>query len=180
MVTANDPRVVSFYNFINGKPKNDQGYFIGSKQNETGLLYVIGGDHMAVQVWLPAELLDYANAAAGTSGKRAVGIRVAGFSSVTRAAEEVLRIFSSPEALAHFINTSECDYTGSTNRLPAKVIMPANPATADEFWNRYTKDILQNLITKYGRKIVQQAYNTLTMSEFEAMFELGTTQMEMA
>lgn len=141
---------------------------------------MIGGDHVSIQVWLPPELLDYANAAAGTSGKRAVGIRVTGFSSVTRAAEEISRIFSSPDALACFINTSECDYTGSTNRLPAKIIMPANPATTDEFWNRYNRDTLQNLIAKYGRKTVQQAYNTLTMSEFEAMFELNVTQMEMA
>jgi len=183
MVTANDTRIISFYNFINGKPKNSDGHFIGSKQNETGLLYVMGGENPMIQVWLPADLLEYANAAAGTSGSRAVGIRVTGFSSMERAADEILRIFASPDSLAKFINTSECDYTGPVNRR-SRISIPVfnpNPSTAQEFWNRYTKEDLANLVTKHGRKIVQEAYNTMTMADFETRFNLSkTTELKAA
>ena len=123
-VTSTDPRVVSYYNFIQGKAKNADGYYIGSTQNEAGLLYVIRGKNTNfIQVWLPRDLLDYANAAAGTSGPRAVGIRVGGFDTVESAAQEILRIFSSTKTLAQFINSSECDFRGYTasGKKPAVV-----------------------------------------------------------
>ena len=175
MLTGNDSRVISFYNFISGKPKNANGHYIGSKQNQTGLLYVIGGDNPSIQVWLPVDLLDYANASAGTSGSRAVGIRVGGFDSVESAADEIVRIFASPDTLARFISTSECDYTGPVNRRPKSVIisLPADPKASQGFWNKYNKDTMQSLITKFGRHSVQGAYNTLTMSEFETRFGLA-------
>ena len=175
MVTANDTRVVSFYNFINGKPKNDQGYFIGSKQNEAGLLYVMGKERPMIQVWLPIELLDYANAAAGTSGNRAVGIRVTGFSSIKQAAEEILRIFSSPDTLAKFINSSECNFTGVTGRPVRGPKVVAEPKANDEkngFWAHYGQEELKDLTNKFGRVIVKQAYDTLTLREFEELFSL--------
>jgi hypothetical protein len=175
MVTANDPRIISFYNFIQSKPKNAEGYYIGSSQNETGLLYVMGGDNPMIQVWLPADLLEYANAAAGTSGSRAVGIRVTGFSHMDRAADEILRIFSSPQTLADFINTSECDYTGTVGRRAKAVLPVANPMTSDAFWNKYDKNVLTNLVAKHGRKAVQEAYTTLTLADFEAKFNLVPT-----
>lgn len=174
-LTATDPRVVSFYNFISNKPKNSDGYYIGSKQNAAGLLYVISGDRPMIQVWLPIELLEYANAAAGTSGNRAVGIRVAGFSSVKKAAEEILRIFSSPESLARFINSSECDFTGVTGRpvRETEVLITLGPWARDEkkgFWSRYNKNDLQFLTAKFGKDLVSRAYSTLTLPEFEQLF----------
>lgn len=175
MVNANDPRVVSFYNFINGKPKNADGYFIGSKQNAAGLLYVISGSRPMIQVWLPIELLDYANAAAGTSGNRAVGIRVAGFTSVKQAAEEILHIFSSLESLAKFINSSECDFTTVTGRPVQGPKMAKEPMASDEtagFWAHYTKDDLTRLVSIYGREMVKNAYTTLTLREFEELFSM--------
>jgi len=114
-VSKNDPRIVNFYNFIQGKAKNADGYYIGSTQNEAGLLYVVRGKTTNfIQVWLPRDLLEYANAAAGTSGPRAVGIRVGGFDTVESAAQEILHIFSSTDNLAKFINSSECDFAGYT------------------------------------------------------------------
>ena len=175
MLTSSDPRVISFYNFVNGKPKNSDGYYIGSKQNAAGLLYVISGDRPMIQVWLPIDLLEYANAAAGTSGDRAVGIRVSGFESVKQAAEEILRIFSSPGSLAQFINSSDCDFTGVTGRPvhgPRKI---AEPMACDEksgFWANYDKTIMQHLNIVFGRDLVRQAYATLTMREFENLFNL--------
>lgn len=186
MLTATDPRVVSFYNFINGKPKDSDGYFIGSKQNEAGLLYVMGKERPMIQVWLPIELLDYANAAAGTSGNRAVGIRVTGFNSIKQAAEEILCIFSSPDTLAKFINSSECNFTGVTGRPVRGPKVVAEPKANDEkngFWAHYTKDDLANLVKVYGREMVRNAYSMLTLREFEELFTLGQstmTELEMA
>lgn len=178
MLTATDPRVVSFYNFINGKPKNADGHFVGSKQNEVGLLYVMGKEHPMIQVWLPLELLDYANAAAGTSGNRAVGIRVTGFSSIKQAAEEILRIFSSPDTLAKFINSSECNFTGVTGRPVRGPKVVAEPKANDEkngFWAYYGKEAkteLASLRSRFGQETVKQAYNTLTLREFQELFSL--------
>jgi hypothetical protein len=175
MLTATDPRVVSYHNFINGKPRDADGYFIGSKQNEAGLLYVMGKDHPMIQVWLPIELLDYANAAAGTSGDRAVGIRITGFSSIKQAAEEILRIFSSTETLAKFINSSECNFTGVTGRPVRGPKVVAEPKANDEkngFWARYGKEELTALVSRFGRFAVKQAFDTLTLREFEELFSL--------
>jgi hypothetical protein len=182
MVTAQDSQIINFYNFVSGKPRNSDGHFIGSTQNQCGLLYVIAGDNPAIQVWLPADLLEYANASAGTSGSRAVGIRVGGFRSVEAAADEIVRIFSSPDNLARFINTSECDYTGPVNRKSKSMVitLPADPKASQGFWNKYNKEDMQALIAKHGRDRVQQAYNTLTMSEFESRFGLSTTELETA
>jgi len=176
MLTATDPRVISFYNFINSKPKNSDGYYIGSTQNSTSLLYVMGGNSPMTQVWLPIELIEYANAAAGSSGDRAVGIRRTGYTSVKKAAEHILDIFSSPEKLAQFINGSECDYAQVhaeriANRALSKVPKPT--MAKDEFWNRYTKEVLTELVNQYGRTLVQNAYNSLTINEFEAQFNLS-------
>lgn len=174
MVTANDPRVVAFYNFVQAKPKNDLGYWIGSTQNETGMLYVMGGDSPKIQVWLPADLLDYANAAAGSSGDRAVGIRVGGFTSVYAVADEVQRIFSSPENLARFINSSECDYAAwHATRQSRKA--PKTPMAKTEFWNRYNKETLAQIVAEHGKDRVREAYDTMTMDQFEQEFMQGVT-----
>ena len=172
MLTATDTRVVDFYNFIQSKPKNEDGHYIGSVQNETGLLYVMGGDRPAIQVWLPADLLEYSNAAAGTSGSRAVGIRQTGYRSVEAAADEIVKIFSSPESLAKFISSSECDYTGPLSRKDKTPQQPAVETAKNAFWTYYTKEDLAGLVAKHGRARVQTAYDTLTLAEFEAQFNL--------
>jgi hypothetical protein len=104
-LTSTDPRVVSFYNNVNGNKTDKNGNFIGSAKSTTGYLYVTANN--SVQIVLPDSLLDYANAASGTmSGQRPVGIRVGSFPSALSAANEVSRIFASPESLAKFINSS--------------------------------------------------------------------------
>jgi hypothetical protein len=176
MLTATDTRVISFYNFINSKPKNSDGYYIGSSQNSTSLLYVMGGNSPMIQVWLPIELIEYSNAAAGSSGDRAVGIRRSGYSSVKKAAEHILDIFSNPEKLAQFINTSECDYAQvHAERIAKRIALktPKVPSAKEEFWNRYNKEVLTKLVVQYGRTVVQNAYNGLNIDEFEAQFNLS-------
>jgi hypothetical protein len=174
MLLATDTRVVDFYNFIQAKPKNAAGHYIGSTQNETGLLYVIDGKREAlIQVWLPIELIDYANAAAGSSGDRAVGIRIKGYSSVTAAADEVVRIFSSPDNLAKFINGSECDYAGYHVAKQAKKAAAVPTKASELFWNKYTKETMNTLraSTKDQTQLVSD-FRTMLMSDFENKYKL--------
>ena len=180
MLQSTDPRVVGFYNFIKGKPKNADGYFIGSSQNQTGLLYVMGGDNPMIQVWLPIELIDYANAAAGTSGDRPVGIRVTGYSTVDAAAREILHIFDNPTNLAAFINRSECDYhqvhgarlQQKLARLQPKVVM-ANSQEGG-FWSKYGKDHMAKIkASTKDQKALLNDFQTLTMAEFETKYALA-------
>jgi hypothetical protein len=173
MLKATDPRVLKFFNFIQGKPKNNDGFYVGSSQNASGLLYVIGDSTEAmIQVWLPLELIDYANAAAGSSGNRAVGIRIKGFKSTRHAAEEILRIFSSPESLARFINSSDCDYVLVTRRVASpKVHTDLRPAK-EVFYSKYGFDTARQLMQKFGQALVRREFDILTMNEFELRYGL--------
>ena len=176
MLTATDQRVINFYTFINAKPRNSDGYFVGSAQNQTNLLYVMGGNSPMIQVWLPADLLDYANAAAGSSGERAVGIRVGGFASVKAAADEIQRIFSSPENLARFISSSECDYHEYVERKLAKqqpkIAMANDPAQG--FWSKYSKEVMADLKAKNkDSKQLVTDFQTMTMVQFESKYALA-------
>ena len=137
-----------------------------------GQKYVIG--ERAIQVVLPAELFDYSEAAAGVMGygARPVGIR----RTVSNAKEYIKEIFASEDNLAAFISTSDCSGPAFAERVlnerKAKNQKVIDPLASAEFWNRYTKQILAELVTKYGRSTVQEAYNGLTISEFEARFGL--------
>jgi hypothetical protein len=179
MLQFTDPRVVSFYNFIKDKPKNTDGYFIGSSQNQTGLLYVMGGDNPMIQVWLPIELIDYANAAAGTSGDRPVGIRVTGYASVAAAAREILRIFDNPTNLAAFINRSECDYhqvygarlQQKLARLQPKRVMANSPDGG--FWSKYSRDDMVRVKAAFkDHKTLISDFQTMSLEDFEDKYEL--------
>jgi hypothetical protein len=175
MVTANDPRVVAFYTFIQEKPRNTDGHYIGSSQNESGLLYVIDGKEPMIQVWLPRDLLDYANAAAGSSGERPVGIRAKGFSSVDQAADEVVRIFDTPENLARFINSSEADYQQyHAERAQRGRRGPVMANDADQgFWSRYGREEMLKLkATVKDHKQLTGDFQTMTLSDFELKYGL--------
>ena len=168
MLTASDPRVIDFYNFIQSKPKNADGHYIGSSQNETGLLYVIDGKEAMIQVWLPMDLIDYANAAAGNSGDRAVGIRVKGYKSISAAADEVVRIFSSPQNLADFINSSECDYAGYHATKLARKLARIPYKACDLFWTKYGKDELAEIRARAeDQKQLVEDFQTMSMTDFE-------------
>jgi hypothetical protein len=176
MLTANDPRVQAFYEFIQNKPRNSDGHYIGSTQNDSGLLYVIAGAEPMIQVWLPRDLLDYANAAAGSSGERPVGIRVKGFRSVDQAADEVVRIFDTPENLARFINSSECDYQQyHAERLKRRSRGPVMTNDADQgFWAKYGReDMLKLKATVKDLKQLTEDFQTMTLSDFELKYELA-------
>ena len=137
-----------------------------------GQKYVIGD--RSIQVVLPAELFEYSEAAAGVMGygARPVGIR----RTVTNAKETIKEIFASEHSLSNFIASSDCTGPAFAERAlrerKARNQQVIDPKASVEFWNRYNKQILSELVTKYGRSTVQEAYNRLTISEFEARFGL--------
>jgi hypothetical protein len=162
-----DQRIVDFYNHYH------------TRKVSRPELYVSGRD--SINVILPNNLLEYANAAAGHSGfgagARARGIR----RQVNNSTKALAEIFASPENLLKFLNTSEMNAEAYVEGIRAKHLAqskPAIPVNTDElkasveFWNRYTKDDLQNLLAKHGRDKVQKAYNSLTIKEFEIQFGL--------
>jgi hypothetical protein len=128
-----------------------------------------------ITVVLPKELLDYSNASAGHSGfgsgARAVGIR----KSVPNSTKALLEIFETPESLAKFIESSDCDgpaYIETVRQRHAASLIPKPVLAKDEFWNRYTKNDLERIVGKFGRKEVQVGYNVMTIEEFETAFGL--------
>jgi len=177
MIQANDPRVVSWYNLVNGYDKDQNGRITEkNKCNTNGFLYVIqGGDGYRIQPWLPKSLIEFANASSGTSGNRPVGIRTGHFTSAEQAADEISYIFTSPDTVAEFLNKSECDYAGPTVKKSQEPVEPmANPT----FWDTYNKFVMSHLVKTHGRQSVEQAYKTLTMTEFETQFGITPDMVE--
>lgn len=131
----------------------------------------------SITVVLPKDLLGFSNAAAGHSGfgagARAVGIR----RTVSDSAKALAEIFSDVDSLRDFILASECDGPAHVERI-RKEHLARTPAkkvdlkASEVFWKRYEKDTMQELVAKFGRSIVEQAYKALTISEFEARFGL--------
>lgn len=95
--------VVKFYNHYHNKVKTHPN------------LYRSGNNQ--IQIALPGDLLEWCNAASGHtgygSGARPYGIRRTVDNSETALAE----IFSSPESLADFIKSSECDGVAYVNEI---------------------------------------------------------------
>jgi hypothetical protein len=171
MIQADDTRVISWFNLVNGYDKDENGRITEkNKCNTNGYLYVIqGGDGYRIQPWLPKSLIEFANASSGTSGGRPVGIRTGHFASAEQAADEISYIFSSPETIAEFLNKSECDYAGPSVKVLQE---PAEPMANPTFWNIYNKFVMAYIVKKHGRADVEQAYQVLTMTEFETKYGL--------
>lgn len=178
VLQATDTRVVNFYNDVHGRKRDSDGRLIGSGKSTTGYLYVIGGPSPAVQVCLPMNLIDYANAASGNmGGGRPVGIRSGHFRTAEDAADYVTKIFSSPDELAKFINTSECDATWTcsaedrANFVPAVIDpldAPVKTINLNEFYGAGT---MQTLMSKFA-KTVRDDFASLTVREFQERYNL--------
>jgi hypothetical protein len=130
-----------------------------------------------ITVVLPADLLEYSNAAAGHSGfgsgARPVGIRRAVHNSST-ALEE---IFESVNSLENFILSSEADGLEHVQRVrqahaTGVPVRHKEPKASDAFWAHYSKDVMLLLVNKFGRNTVEQSWKHLTLSEFEWRFGL--------
>ena len=177
MITGVDPRVRAWYEHVQLLPRDKFGRFIaGNACNGNGFLYVIGNTKQGwgIQPWLPQDLMEFANAGSGTSGDRPVGIRITGFNSVDQAADRITDIFDSPESIAEFLNSSDCDYGAVPVRPKASKV----PMALEEFWKKYDKYMAQALSKKYGTVVVRSALETSTLAEFELNFELDLLKSE--
>lgn len=128
-----------------------------------------------ITVVLPKELLDYSNASSGHSGfgagARPVGIR----RSVSDSRRALADIFATVDSLAKFILSSECDGPAYVAGVKARHLgnqKPVDPMAKDVFWDRYNKDTLASIRDVYGADMVRDAWNSLTISEFENLFAL--------
>lgn len=179
LITALDPRVKAWYDHVQLLPRDKFGRFIaGNACNGNGFLYVIGNTRQGwgIQPWLPQDLMEFANARSGTSGDRPVGIRIMGIDSVDQAADRIADIFNSPESIAEFLNSSDCDY----GAVPLKQKASKVPVALEEFWKKYDKEMAQALSRKYGTAVVRLALETSTLAEFELKFELDLLTAEIS
>lgn len=137
------------------------------------------GDH-AVDVILPNDLLEYANAASGHSGfgsgARARGIRRECRNSTAFLAE----IFASPESLARFLESSEKNAEAYIETVRARHALTAKPKVVqandpkEGFWSKYTKDDMAAIKAKNkDHKALVADFQTLSMAEFEVKYALA-------
>lgn len=160
MLNINDPRVIDFFNHYHEFSKVRPDLYASAD---------------SVNVILPNDLLEYANAAAGHSGfgagARARGIR----KQVANGHRAVKDIFESPETLVDFLESSEKNAEAYVEGIRAKhlaSIVPVDPSVKDEFWKRYDKATMAVLLAKFGKELVKQAWDVLTITEFEFRFGL--------
>jgi hypothetical protein len=146
-------------------------------------LYVAHGND-AVNVILPNNLLEFANAAAGHSGfgsgARARGIR----RSYVNAKSEIETIFSTVNTLADFLLSSECNaeeyvetvrmrHLGMKSTKKSKLYVVTDDRPADKnFAVLYEKHDIKTIVKRFGRETCLQARKTLTINEFELRFGL--------
>ena len=126
-----------------------------------------------ITVVLPAELKEYANAAAGTGvgdTHTPVGIR----KSSNNPFKELSNIFSSIDNLAKFIASSECNAHLAVERAIARRGPKVDNRSADSAWSDiYAKYNVKDIAQRFGRDTVINARKTLTVNEFELRFGLA-------
>jgi hypothetical protein len=137
-------------------------------------------DPYVLTVTLPDYLLDFANASAGHSGfgsgARAVGIR----KSTTDSRKARNDAFSSVEALAKFIQSSECNAAEYILRVKERHIKKAGVQTDDRLVAnhkdvvvaKHGKQIFIQLSKVFGRDMIKNSIDVLTVNEFELRFGL--------
>lgn len=154
-----------------------------SKKITNPNLYVASGND-AVNVILPNNLLEFANAAAGHSGFGA-GARARGIRRMcSNAKKEIASIFETIDTLADFLLSSECNadeyvetvrmrHLGmqSTKKTKFRVVTDERPADKN-FVVLNEKYDMQELVKRFGREVCIQARKNLTINEFELRFGL--------
>jgi len=161
-----DYRITSFFNRYHQKVLN----------NPT--LYVSGDS--TVNVILPSDLLEYANAAAGHtgfgSGARARGIR----QQVKNANLAIKDIFNSIDSLITFLESSECNAEAYIQGIKEKhqsvtvknqsLVSVDNRSADQHFKLLHAKIDINRLVLKFGYDVVLEARKLLTINEFELRF----------
>jgi len=158
--------VTEFFNYYHAKKLTHPGLYANNPNGDT------------VTVVLPASLLHYANAAAGHSGFGA-GARPVGIRRKVRgtAADALADIFSSPESLAAFIESSECnaaEYIAHVREEHYRKGLGIDDRTADSQWKElHAKYNIKELAERFGRDSIITARQNLTVNEFELRFGLA-------
>jgi hypothetical protein len=128
-----------------------------------------------VDVILPNDLLEYANAASGHSGFGS-GARARGIRRECRNSSQYLaEIFASPEALAGFLNSSEKNAEAYIETVRERHLASTQqPVKASElFWKTYTKEDMAALRSRVkDSKALVQDYQTMTMTDFALKYDL--------
>ena len=154
-----------------------------SKKITSPNLYVASGND-AVNVILPNNLLEFANAAAGHSGFGA-GARARGIRRMcSNAKTEIAAIFETVDTLADFLLSSECNadeyvetvrmrHLGMKTTKKSKLYVVTDNRPADKNFAVLTeKHNVQELANRFGREVCLQARKNLTINEFELRFGL--------
>lgn len=174
MVTANDPRVISFFDRYHAKVKTRPNLYTNKRDGNKGIL-----------VPLPRDLIDYAERTAGHHGFGQSAMPVGICRKVSDSKQALNDIFSSTNSLAKFINSSACDadvyIQEIRNRAPRSKIakkLVTHSATDDRmvkdvFFEKYTTNDAKALQVKFGREMVISDFNVLTINEFELRYGLG-------
>lgn len=169
-----DQRIVDFYNHYHTRRVSRPELYVSGKES--------------INVILPNNLLEYANAAAGHSGFGA-GARARGIRRQTNnSAKALAEIFASPDNLLKFLNTSEMNaeayvesykqkYAQKNGIKIATSVTPKNPADVlvrtTDLNKVYGQGTIQALMAKYP-KTVRADFAVLTVGEFEARYNLAT------
>jgi len=146
-------------------------------------LYV-AANNVQVNVVLPKNLLEYANAAAGHSGfgagARAVGIR----KSCADAKSTIADIFATQDSLVDFLNSSErnaevyvagirAKHLGMSNKKSKYRTVKTDDRPADSNFAVLSQNHdMISLQKRFGRDTCIQSRKTLTINEFELRFGL--------
>jgi hypothetical protein len=161
-------KVIDFYNRYHAKKITNPN------------LYVSGN---AVNVILPNNLLEFANAAAGHSGfgagARARGIR----HTCYNAQKEIEAIFDTPETLADFLLSSECNadeyvetvrarHLGQSSQKSKSRVSTDDRAADTNFAVLTAKYNMNELVKRFSVETCMQARKLLTINEFELRFGL--------
>ena len=171
-LTASDSRVISFHQYFHNKVKRSPSLYLHTNSTDT------------ITITLPANLLDFANAAAGHSGfgsgARPIGIRLSNVNP------KVFRdkVFSSVESTANFLNSSACDAAVYIETVRARHLAKVSKVSKNsvETDDRLAKDFItakwgfstiMGLVHKFGRPTVEQARDKLTCNEYELRFGLS-------
>lgn len=165
-------KVTDFYNHYHSKKITNPNLYVAS-----------GND--TVNVILPNNLLEFANAAAGHSGFGA-GARARGIRRMcSDAKKEIVSIFETVDTLADFLLSSECNadeyvetvrkrHLGMKTTKKSKMYVVTDDRPADKnFVVLNEKYNMQELAKRFGREACLQARKNLTINEFELRFGLA-------
>lgn len=173
-LTANDPRVVSFFNSYHRKIKTRPTLYTNKRDGNKGIL-----------VPLPRNLIDYAERTAGHHGFGQDAMPVGICRKVDNAEMALKSIFSSTDSLAKFINSSARDadayiqevrQRAPRSRIAGSLVSKSTTddrMAKDVFFEKYTPNDAKALQAKFGREMVISDFNILTINEFELRYGLG-------